>query len=667
MATTAPRPLRRIIVLLVIVAAMFGSVAIAQQLGDDDAEGGASFAPGLALDLEGGVQLILTPRLDPEAEGGDGEITDDDIDQAIEIIRQRVDASGVAEAEITRQGSANIVVGLPGRPDEATLDLVRQSAELRFRPVLTMTDPTPIDPGQEGLPTGPEGDAEAGAPQDGEGTTEEPAADETTDGSETTEAPADGEATEAPADGDAAEAPAEDEAPADADRSAIEEAAFAVADENGDGELSSTPATEPTSNSDVAWITEQLVYDLYTLDCTDPANLVGGVEDAADEPLVSCAQDGTTKFVLGPVDVEGTQVESAGSGLEVTQGGVTTNNWVVDIEFNGEGTEQFREVSERLVAQPSPQNQFGIVLDGLVVSAPRMNVAIPDGQAQISGSFTRESANTLANQLNFGSLPLNFEVQSEEQISATLGAEHLRSGLIAGLGGLLLVALYLLWQYRGLAVVAVSSLLIAAVTTYGAIIVLSWLQGYRLSLAGVAGLIVAVGITADSFILYFERIRDEIRDGRTLEGAVEHGWNRAKRTIVVSDLVTLLAAVILYFLAVGGVRGFAFTLGLTTVIDLVVVYLFTHPTMQLLIRTRFFGEGHRLSGLNPESIGVDPARYRGRGRVGEARTRPPAAARKEPAREKQPVGAGRMTIAERRAAERLAAEQQATTTEEEGR
>ncbi|WP_226924764.1 protein translocase subunit SecD [Georgenia satyanarayanai] len=655
MATTAPRPLRRIIVLLVIVAAMFGSVAIAQQLGDDDGEGGASFAPGLALDLEGGVQLILTPRLDPDAEGGDGEITDDDIDQAIEIIRQRVDASGVAEAEITRQGSANIVVGLPGRPDEATLDLVRQSAQLRFRPVLTMTDPTPIDPGQEGLPTGPEGDAEAGTPQDDEG-----AAAEETATDEATEEPAEGAATE-----DGAEEPAEGEEPADADRAAIEEAAFAVADENGDGELASTPATEPTSNSDVAWITEQLVYDLYTLDCTDPANLVGGVLDDPEQPLVSCAQDGTTKFVLGPVDVEGTQVDSAGSGLEVTQGGVTTNNWVVDIRFNREGTEIFREVSERLVAQPSPQNQFGIVLDGLVVSAPRMNVVIPDGQAQISGSFTRESANTLANQLNFGSLPLNFEVQSEDQISATLGAEHLRSGLIAGIGGLLLVALYLLWQYRGLAVVAVSSLLIAALTTYGAIIVLSWLQGYRLSLAGVAGLIVAVGITADSFILYFERIRDEIRDGRTLEGGIEHGWSRAKRTIVVSDLVTLLAAVILYFLAVGGVRGFAFTLGLTTLIDLVVVFLFTHPTMQLLIRTRFFGEGHRLSGLNPESIGVDPSRYRGRGRVGEPRRRPEPTSRKEPARDKQPVGAGRTTIAERRAAERRAAEQ--ATTEEEGR
>src|SRR5690606_20986348 len=229
--------------------------------------------------------------------------------------------------------------------------------------------------------------------------------------------------------------------------------------------------------------------------------------------------------------------------------GVTTNNWVVNLEFTGEGTELFRQTSERLVNQQPPQNQFGIVLDGLVISAPRMNQVIPDGQAQISGSFTRESANTLANQLNFGSLPLNFEVQSEEQISATLGSEHLRIGLIAGVIGLVLVALYMLWQYRGLALVAVGSLLIAAATTLGAILVLSRPQRYRLSLAGVAGLIAAVGTTADSFSLYSDRIRDEIRAGRTPEGAVEHGWSRAERTIVISDLVTLLAAVILYFLA----------------------------------------------------------------------------------------------------------------------
>ncbi len=640
MATTAPRPLRRIVTLLVLVAALFGSIVIAQQVQGE--ESGASFAPGLALDLEGGVQLILTPRLDTEAEGGHGEITTEDVDQAIEIIRQRVDASGVAEAEITRQGENNIVVGLPGNPDEATLDLVRQSAELRFRPVLSVTDPTPIDPDQEGLPTGPDADAEAGTPDDG----------------------ATAETTAEPTEGASPSQEGGEEA-GGTDRSAIEEAAFAVADEDGDGELSTTPATEPTSNSDLAWITEQVVYDLYTLDCTDPANLVGGLDDPADQPLVTCSQDGLGKFVLGPVDVEGTQVASATSGLEVTQAGVTTNNWVVNIEFNGEGTERFAEVSQRLVAQQPPQNQFGIVLDGLVVSAPRMNDPILDGQAQISGSFDRESANTLANQLNFGSLPLNFEVQSEEQISATLGSEHLRIGLISGVIGLVLVALYMVWQYRGLALFAVLSLLLAAATTYGAILVLSWLQGYRLSLAGVAGLIVAVGITADSFILYFERIRDEIREGRTLEGAVDRGWDRARRTIVVSDLVTLLAAVVLYFLAVGGVRGFAFTLGLTTLIDLVVVFLFTHPAVRLAMRTRFFGEGHRLSGLAPETIGAQPPAYRGRGNLERDSKRRPSPA----ARPATPAGSSRMTIAERRAAERRAEREAGTTTmtEEEGR
>jgi len=651
LASTAPRPLRKIVTLIVLLAAMLGAVAIGQQLHDDsDGDSGPSFAPGLALDLEGGVQLILTPRLDPEAQEGD-EITAEDIEQAIQIIRQRVDASGVAEAEITRQGSANIVVGLPGNPDEATLDLVRQSAELRFRPVLLVTDPTPIDPNQEGLPT-PEPDAEAEA-ADGEGTADESGEEQAAEAEETS-------ADEAPA----LEAPS---APA-VDREAIEAAAFAVADEDGDGELSDTPATEPTSNSDLAWVTEQVLYDMYTLDCTDPANLVGGVQDDPERPLVACAQDGFSKFVLGPVDVEGTQVDSAGSGLEVTQAGVTTNNWVVNLEFTGEGTELFRQTSERLVNQQPPQNQFGIVLDGLVISAPRMNQVIPDGQAQISGSFTRESANTLANQLNFGSLPLNFEVQSEEQISATLGSEHLRIGLIAGVIGLVLVALYMLWQYRGLAFIAVGSLLAAAGTTYGAILLLSWLQGYRLSLAGVAGLIVAVGITADSFILYFERIRDEIREGRTLEGAIEHGWNRAKRTIVISDVVTLLAAVVLYFLAVGGVRGFAFTLGLTTVIDLVVVFLFTHPTMQLLIRTRFFGEGHPLSGLNHATIGARAPAYRGRGRV-EREPRPTARTRTTEQRPPETVGQ-RLTIAERRAAERRAQQEAAAasgTTEEDGR
>lgn len=196
----------------------------------------------------------------------------------------------------------------------------------------------------------------------------------------------------------------------------------------------------------------------------------------------------------------------------------------------------------------------------------------------------------------------------------------------------------MLLQYRALALVAAASLTVAALITYLMITLLGWTTGYRLSLAGVAGLIVAIGITADSFIVYFERIRDEVREGRSLEDAVEFGWSRARRTIIVSDAVNLLAATVLYFLAVGGVRGFAFTLGLTTVVDLAVVVLFTHPMMQLLIRTRFFGQGHRFSGLDPERLGASAMTYRGRGSV---RVRP--------------AEAGPLTIAERRAREKEAA------------
>ena len=203
-----------------------------------------------------------------------------------------------------------------------------------------------------------------------------------------------------------------------------------------------------------------------------------------------------------------------------------------------------------------------------------------------------------------GRFPLSFTVQSEQQISATLGTEQLSNGLIAGMVGFLLIILYLAWQYRGLSVVAVASLVIAAAATYLVIAALSWSMGYRLSLAGVAGLIISIGITVDSFIIYFERVRDEVRHGRTLVAAVDEGWKHARQTIIVSDTVNLVAAVVLYFLAVGGVQGFAFTLGVTTVVDLAVIILFTHPMMVWILRFAFFGEGHRLSGLDPEHLGA---------------------------------------------------------------
>ncbi|WP_345218879.1 protein translocase subunit SecD [Georgenia halophila] len=583
------RPGRTLGLLGLIVVALFGSLFAGSQLTDD-----ASLTPELALDLEGGTQLVLTPQTTDGSE-----ITTEDINQAIAIIRQRVDASGVAEAEITRQGSANIVVGLPGTPDNETIELVGRSAQLRFRPVLTVGGPGTIDP--EAL-------------QEQQQAQENPDAEQTEEPTE--------EETQGPP-------PTQEE---------IEAAARQAADSDGNGELSDQPATEPANSSDPAWITEQLTYEYFTLDCSDPANRIGGtIQARPGEPLVTCSEDGTAKFILGPTSLTGSHLDSASSGMQVNSQGISTGQWAVNLELNNEGTEIFGTFSERLFNLQPPRNQFAIVLDGLVISNASMNAPIFNGEAQITGSFTSESAATLANQLNFGSLPIDFEIQSQEQISATLGTEQLSKGILAGLIGAGLVVLYMLWQYRGLGMVSVASLVLAGAITYGTIALMSWLIGYRLSLPGVVGLIVAVGITADSFIVYFERIRDEVREGRTLAAAIAHGWPRARRTILASDAVNFTAAAVLYLLAVGGVQGFAFTLGLVTIVDIVVVFLFTHPVLLLLVKTKFFGEGHKLSGLEPESLGATSATYRGRGQFRTPRPiREPAGA---PVKEPELVGA----------------------------
>jgi preprotein translocase subunit SecD len=250
-----------------------------------------------------------------------------------------------------------------------------------------------------------------------------------------------------------------------------------------------------------------------------------------------------------------------------------------------------------------------------VISAPVPQTALCAGNASITGSFTAASAKVLADQLKFGALPLSFSLAFREDISPQLGGDQLRRGLLAGAIGLLLVVAYSLFQYRALGLVTVSSLLIAAALTYALVTLLGWSYGFRLTMAGVTGLIVSIGITADSFILYFERVRDEVRDGRQLRAAVETGWVRARRTILISDAVNFLAAVVLYALAASNVRGFAFTLMLTTIIDIVVVMLFTHPVLSILANTKFFGDGHKWSGLDPERLGATTVRYAGRGRV----------------------------------------------------
>jgi len=588
---------RSLLTFLLVIAIGFGALIIGSFTGK------TKLTPGLALDLEGGTQLILTPTTT------DGrQVTDNDLNQAINIIRQRVDASGVAEAEISRQGGSNIVVALPGKPSQETLDLVRSSAVLYFRPVIRVYNANAHTIAQA------QNQAIKAA------ATAKPTAKAT--------AKATGTATASPAATPAPSATAAATPKATPTPVTATQLATRYADVNQNGKIDTTPLTATSNDaSSDAQISEKMIYDALMLDCKNPKNLKGGAQDPK-KAVISCARDGSgAVYILGPAELKGTDLTSATSALEQTSQGSNTNQWIVSLEFNKQGTADFSKISTRLLQyrnnQSAPQkNQFAIVLDGLTVSAPGIESAITGGKAQISGGtnangshgFTQAAANSLANQLSFGSLPLNFTVQSEQQISATLGSEQLQKGLIAGLIGFVLIIIYLAWQYRGLASVAVASLLAAAALTYVVIALLSWGIGYRLSLAGVAGLIVSIGITMDSFIIYFERVRDEVRHGLSLRAAVDEGWVHARKTIIVSDTVNLVAAVVLYVLAVGGVQGFAFTLGVTTVVDLAVIIFFTHPLMVACLAIPFFGQGHRLSGLDPEHLGARSRNVYGSGR-----------------------------------------------------
>lgn len=521
-----------------------------------------SWTPKLALDLEGGTEIILAPQVQ------DGvTITEEQLTQAVSIIRQRVDAAGVSESEVSTQGGTNIVVSIPGTPDQETLDRIRSSAKMEFRAVLltdmlaSLESVGSVD--AEGNPTG---------------------------------------------------------------------LPTAIPD----------PTASPTDGSDPNWV-DAAVYDQYISATCDQLDAAGANVADPTKPLVACSDDGAFKYVLGPVEVDGSSIVDAQANYIVGQNGVQTNEWGVYLTFDADGTAEFATVTTRLSGLTGAQNQFAVVLDGRVIIAPATLAVITDGKPVISGQYTEITSKSLADQLKFGALPIGFEVQSSDTVTPTLGVAQLQSGLIAGAVGLLLVIIYSLIQYRALAAVTIASLIVAFGFTYLVITYLSAANGYRLSLAGVAGIIVAIGITADSFIVYFERVRDELREGRTLGSAIDAGWTRAVRTIVVSDAVNLLAAVVLFVLAVGNVRGFAFTLGVTTVVDLIVVILFTHPMLQLLSRTRFFASGHPMSGLNPRALG---AVYRGRAQfnVSETVTASERGKSSKEARKRQ-------TIAERRAAE----------------
>ncbi|PID51028.1 MAG: protein translocase subunit SecD, partial [Propionibacteriales bacterium] len=286
---------------------------------------------------------------------------------------------------------------------------------------------------------------------------------------------------------------------------------------------------EPT-NRDIA--------DFGDFKCGDPFPLV------SDQPLLACDKEGREKYLLGPELIPGSMVTDAAAGIP--QGRVA---WIVTLKFDDQGSNLFYDSTKYFAAQQDPKNRFAIVLDGKVISSPRVQNPIPGGSAEISGSFTQQSANELANVLKYGALPLAFEVSSVENVSAKLGGDQLRAGLIAGLIGLLLVLGYSFLYYRGLGIVVVGSLAVAAALTYCSMVLLGPAIGFALNLPGIAGVIVAIGITADSFIILFERVRDEVRDGRSLTSAIETGWIKARSTILVADMVSLLSAVVLFILA----------------------------------------------------------------------------------------------------------------------
>jgi preprotein translocase subunit SecD len=587
-------PLRTMSVLVLLIVGLYGL------LGAVSTWGTAQLTPKLGLDLSGGTQIILTPKVT-----GGQPINPGQILKAVDIMRARVNGSGVTEAEVATQGN-NIVISLPGTPDQATLDSLAKSSQLSMRatlveapitgtPAPAATGPSPLKP--TGTATGPSPLKPTGTP--------------------TGSPKVSGPATTAPKSGfppalTAATTPAPTATPTVTPQAVTPTVA-----------PTTSPATgaKPKNPSDLAWVTPALEKQLAALNCNDIKSLRAIVDPNSNndpkKPMVACSGDPTQpyKYILGPAEVFGDTITNATSGQQTTQGGSTSGVWEVRLDFNSAGKTQFCDLTSRITSLQRPRNQGAIVLDKKVISNPVPNSALCAGNASITGNFNAQSAKVLADQLKFGALPLSFALQTQDTISPTLGGDQLIRGLIAGGIGLLLVVAYSLFQYRALGLVTVSSLVVAGLLTYAAVTIFGWSTGFRLTMAGVTGLIVSIGIIADSFILYFERVRDEVRDGRALRAAVETGWNRARRTILISDAVNFLAAVVLYALAASNVRGFAFTLMLTTIIDIVVVFLFTHPLLSILANTKFFGEGHKWSGLDPKRLGARTVTYAGRGRV----------------------------------------------------
>ncbi|MGH3310452.1 MAG: protein translocase subunit SecD [Streptomyces sp.] len=517
--------------------------------------------PRLGIDLAGGTSITLEAKSQP---GKPNAINETNMKTAVGIIERRVNGLGVSEAEVQTQGDRHIIANIPrGSNEQQARKQVGTTAKLAFRPVLTYA-PTTKQPQQP--PTSPSPSPKAGGEQGDKGN----------------------------------------------QGRAVTDGLRATADDKPSPKPTqpTTPPTAPPQQQQPPGVPPALAKQLEKLDCNSKAARAKASEQAAaktsKDPIVACDAEEKVKYALGPVGVEGKNVSDAKAQFAQDRG-----QWIVTMSFDDKGSSDFGKTTGELAKKQQPQNQFAIALDGEVVSAPSVSQRL-GGSAEISGSFTQTSAEELGNILSYGALPLTFEESDVTTVTAALGSDQLKAGLYAGGIGLALVIIYLVAYYRGLSLIAILSLIVSAVLTYTLMSLLGPAIGFALNLPAVCGAIVAIGITADSFIVYFERIRDEIREGRTLRPAVERGWPRARRTIMVSDFVSFLAAAVLFIVTVGKVQGFAFTLGLTTLLDVVVVFFFTKPLMTLLAKRRFFSSGHPWSGLDPTRLGAKPPLRGGR-------------------------------------------------------
>ncbi|MFG2605408.1 protein translocase subunit SecD [Streptomyces sp. NPDC048514] len=564
-ASAQSKPGRSLVLILIAIVALAGGMFASGHT-----------TPRLGIDLAGGTSITLKAKADQGSA-----INKANMDTAVDIMNRRVNGLGVSEAEVQTQGTDNIIVNIPkGTNSKEAQQQVGTTAKLYFRPVLASE------------PSGPAGQSPSPGASSSGGSSPKPSASPSPSGSSKPEASS---GSTSPTAG----ATSQGRAVTDALK------ADATPSPNSSSSAGSKPSGSPSASASGDAGTSKIQAQYAALDCTkatDRAN--AGKKAKPGETTVACGEINKTwyKYVLGPAAVDGTEVKKAQAVFD-TQG---ASGWQVQMTFTGGGSKKFADITGELAKNQQPQNEFGIVLDGEVVSSPFVQQAITGGQAEISGSFKQEEAQSLANVLSYGALPLSFQEQSVTTVTAALGGEQLHAGLLAGAIGLALVVLYLVIYYRGLSLVAMASLLISAILTYVIMTLLGPAINFALNLPAVCGAIVAIGITADSFIVYFERIRDEIREGRTLRPAVERAWPRARRTILVSDFVSFLAAAVLFIVTVGKVQGFAFTLGLTTLLDVVVVFLFTKPLMTLLARRKFFADGHKWSGLDPKGLGAKP-------------------------------------------------------------